>query len=196
MKILAFVDTHGSAAALKRIKELSEKEKPEIIVCAGDISIFGTNLDAHVQLLSSLKIPALFIHGNHESEDEMKASCSLFNNTHYIHKKLYEHGGFAFIGYGGGGFAQKDPRFNTFTDHIKDNLDKPIILVVHGPPFGTRVDFLSGSHHGNKSYRQFIDIYKPALVICGHFHENEGKMEKIGNSLIINPGPGRIIKIS
>jgi uncharacterized protein len=195
MKILAFVDTHGSVAAFKRIKELTEKAKPEIMVCAGDVSIFGQNLDMIMQRYSSLKIPLLVIHGNHESEDEMKASCSLFNNVHFIHKKTVEQDGFTFVGYGGGGFAQKDPRFNTFSDNIKHKLDKPIILVIHGPPFDTNLDNLSGSHHGSKSYRQFIDIHKPALVICGHLHENSGKIDRLGKTVLVNPGPGRIIEI-
>jgi len=36
----------------------------------------------------------------------------------------------------------------------------------------------------------------PVLVLCGHFHENFRKQDKIKNTLIINPGPdGTIINV-
>ena len=45
MKILAFVDLHGSLNALKRLSKQIKSKKPDIIVCAGDISIFENNLE-------------------------------------------------------------------------------------------------------------------------------------------------------
>jgi len=38
MKILAFVDVHGSAACLKEIEKKSKKV--DIILCAGDLTVF------------------------------------------------------------------------------------------------------------------------------------------------------------
>ena len=42
MKILAFTDMHESLIALNRVKKKSSKA--DVIVCCGDISIFGGGL--------------------------------------------------------------------------------------------------------------------------------------------------------
>jgi len=195
MKILAFVDTHGSLTAFKKLTKLVKKEKPELIICAGDITIFGANLDYFVHQIDRFHIPTLFVHGNHETETEMKYACSLFKYTKFIHKKLYEKNNYVFIGYGGGGFSLKDNSFEKFVKNKQDKLkDKIIILITHGPPYGTKVDNILGEYCGNKSYTKFIKKQKPKLVICGHLHENEGKQDKLGITKIMNPGPyGKII---
>ncbi len=65
---------------------------------------------------------------------------------------------------------------------------KKIIFVTHQPPYGTLVDRIHGEQAGNKSYTYAIKRLQPKLVICGHLHENAGKRDKIGNTVIINPG--------
>jgi hypothetical protein len=194
MQILAFVDTHGSFSAWKKVKALAKKEKPKLLVCAGDISVFGANLDYMVQEINKLNIPCLIIHGNHESEAEMRTACSLFKNTVFIHKKVHEFDKYAFIGYGGGGFSFRDKEFEKVIKNISTKTQ--IILVLHGPPYGTKLDDIVGSYSGNKSYRKYIEKQQPKLVLCGHIHENEGKIDHIKKSKIINPGPfGKIIRI-
>jgi len=197
MKIIAFVDPHGSLTAFEKLTKLIKKEKPELLICAGDITIFGGNIDYFVNKINRFHIPSFFIHGNHESEAEMKTSCSLFNYTHFIHKKIYEKNNKLFIGYGGGGFSLKDEDFEKFVKKKQNKLkNKTVILVLHGPPYGTKQDNIIGSHCGNKSYRKFIEKYQPKLVICGHIHENEGTTDYIKKSKIINPGPfGKVINI-
>ncbi len=46
---------------------------------------------------------------------------------------------------------------------------------------------LTGSPMGVSSYNRAIKKYKPALVVCGHMHENQGTC-KIGKTIVINPG--------
>ena len=45
MKILAFTDLHSSYDALKKLRNKIKKKKPDIIVCAGDISVFEQGLN-------------------------------------------------------------------------------------------------------------------------------------------------------
>ena len=40
---------------------------------------------------------------------------------------------------------------------------------------------------GVSSYNRVIKKYKPALLVCGHMHENQGKC-KINATLVVNPG--------
>jgi len=195
MKILAFVDLHGN---IKKLRDLKKKAKQaDIIVCAGDLSIFGTEQDTIMAELDSIGKKVLLIHGNHESEEETKALCAIFDNLKFIHKKVYTFKDYCFIGWGGGGFSLVDTAFEKFANKIKEKIKgKKVVLVTHAPPYNTKVDYIYKQHAGNKSIRKFIETTKPKIDICGHLHETANKKDKIKNTLVINPGPdGAIITI-
>ncbi len=200
MKLLAFVDVHTSVKALKRIKKKVKKEKPDLLLCAGDISIFEHGVDYILYSLNKLKKPILMIHGNHERDRFMRRVCKLFGNIIFVHKKHYKKDNLIVLGYGGGGFTLRDSEFKKtakkFKKIIKKNEDKKIILLVHGPPYGTDVDKIVGQHCGNKDITDFIKKNKVDYVICGHLHENFGKKDKIKKTIVMNPGPyGKIIRL-
>lgn len=198
MKILAFVDIHGSLKALNTIVKKTKKENPDLLVCAGDLSVFENGIYYFVHRLSRLKKPVLLIHGNHETEETIKQSCSLFENTEFIHKKIFRIGSYAFIGYGGGGFSREDKEFEKTAKKLikKTKKDDKVILVTHAPPYKTRLDKINGNYAGNKSIRHFIETNNILLAVSGHLHDNAGKQDKIGKTKIINPGPfGKIITI-
>ena len=68
-------------------------------------------------------------------------------------------------------------------------LGSRLILVTHYPPYGTGVDKAwNGTHIGSRSVRKLIEDIKPLAVLCGHVHESRG-IDKVGNTIIINPGP-------
>ncbi|MEM2929882.1 MAG: hypothetical protein QW797_03360 [Thermoproteota archaeon] len=50
-----------------------------------------------------------------------------------------------------------------------------------------------GEHIGSVEVRRFIEEESPALCLCGHVHERAGLSEKIGRTLVINPGPRGMI---
>lgn len=195
MKLLAFADMHGSVKALNNIISLTKNEKIDYIVCCGDISIFSHDLGKLLSKFDSLNIPIMLVHGNHETKSGLKQLCKKYKNINFVHKKTIIDGKHLFIGYGGGGFALTDKEFERFIKKISKTFKKnqKIIIITHGPPYGTKVDLVLDSHVGNKSYRVFILKYRPELFICGHLHENFGKMEKSGKTLVINPGPYGII---
>ena len=195
MKLLAFVDTHGSKKAMEQIKEKSKKV--DMTVCAGDVSIFGQNLKEHLRFFEGLKKPFVIIPGNHESMEEMDEGLSGFNNFIFLHGTVMEVEDYVFMGYGGGGFSKADKRFEHFVKMFRPRIKgKKVILVTHAPPYHTKLDHINGESAGNKSIREFIDKYSPMLAISGHLHENADKMEKIGKTVVINPGPyGKIIEV-
>ena len=80
---------------------------------------------------------------------------------------------------------------------VKPKLQgKKVILVTHAPPYQTRLDKIGDSFVGNRSIRNFIESNNPMLAISGHFHENSGKDDRIGKTVVINPGPfGKLIRI-
>lgn len=196
MKILAFVDIHGSMSAIKKLGEKSKSA--DILVGAGDLSIFENGLVKILNELNKFNKPVLVIHGNHETAAVLKKASSLFENIHFIHEKKFKFKEYVFIGYGGGGFALKDPDFEKFIRRNEREIkkEKEIILVTHAPPYGTKVDRINKGYHGNKSITDFIKKNRIRLLVCGHLHENEGRQDKIGDTLVVNPGPkGVILKV-
>ncbi len=201
MKLLIFTDTHGSSTALKRIEQKTKSENPDLLVCAGDISIFEHGIGSIFRRLNKLNRKIIIVHGNHEDAATYSKYSKILKNIIFIHKKHHIEGDILFFGYGGGGFAKNDREFEhlaktRFNDIMQKNKDKKIILLTHGPPYGTKADKLGKNYAGNKSFRNFIEKYKIDLHVCGHLHENFGKEDKIGKTKIMNPGPfGKIVEI-
>ncbi len=196
MKVLCFVDVHGSTSALKKVIE--KAKKADILICAGDLSIFQEGLEILLAKLSRTKKPVLVIPGNHEDERLLADMCAVFKNVLYMHERSYHFGKYVFFGYGGGGFSQRDERLERLAKRFKTHLKKTdkVILFTHAPPYGTKVDKIGRSYVGNESITKFAKLIKPKLLVCGHIHETAGKSDKIGPTKIINPGPeGKIINI-
>lgn len=195
MKILAFVDVHGSQKALR---ELEKKSKDvDLIVCAGDISQFELDLEKHLAKLNSFGKLVLIIHGNHEETDILKAACSKFDNIIFFHKKVEIINNVLFIGFGGGGFEKQSIDMARFFERHEIELKKAkkAIFITHAPPYKTKLDKINSSHNGNNTIRNMIIKYRPSYAICGHFHENWQKQDLLGSCKIINPGPSGAILI-
>ena len=87
MKLLAFVDMHGSLKALQKVK--IKAKQADIIVCAGDISIFENNLDMLLFELNKLNKIVLIITGNHEDRNDLKQLTKMFDNVIDIDEKSF-----------------------------------------------------------------------------------------------------------
>ncbi len=196
MEIFCFTDLHDDINLLKKIIRTLKRKKPEFILCAGDLSFFENELDLGLFLLHTSDLPVYIIHGNHEGVNVMKKMCKPYKNIHFIHRTIVDIGEYTIVGWGGGGFSEKDKSFEKWTKRISNRFRKrKLILLNHGPPYGTKLDKLD-VHVGNKSYSTFIKRFKPKLVVCGHLHENEKKKDKIKSTRIINPGPkGMFLRI-
>ncbi len=197
MKIYANADLHGDLDKLNNIKK-KKLSNVELAVFAGDMTIFGKDMDKIFSKLNKLKRLVLIVHGNHEDEKDMKRMAKRYKNIVNIHKKTFVYKDVLFLGHGGGGFSSTSEDFEKISERFEKSAakHKKVVFVIHQPPYKTECDKIHGERAGNKSYRKFIKKAKPDIVICGHLHENEGKKDKIGKSLIINPGwKGRIIRV-
>ncbi len=199
MKLLAFTDLHGSKKSTDLIIKKAKKENPDFLVCTGDISNWGKNVKDIISKFKDLEIPLLIISGNHEDGIALEEISKKFNFVICLDGGSYELEDYVFFGYGGGAFSKKDKDFERISKKFEKvlNKKKKFILLVHAPPYGTKLDDLPLlGHSGNNSIRKFIEKNNPSLVICGHLHENFNVIDKIKTSVVVNPGPdGKMIKI-
>lgn len=195
MKILAFVDLHGSLNTLKKISALAKKENVDYVVCAGDLTIFGDAQQLLVKKMDEIGKPVIMLHGNHEDETVLRKMCKKTKNVKFLHKDVHEAGDYVFMGYGGGGFAVTDKEFEQWSKEAMGKIPegKKILLVTHAPPYGTKLDPILDQSAGCKSIRKFIKLVQPKINICGHLHENAGKKDRIDKTKLINPGPWGVI---
>lgn len=198
MKFLTFVDLHFDKKLLKQLVERAKKSDIDFLVCAGDISWFGRGLADFLKSFSAIGKKMYLISGNHEEKKGMLAEAvKNFHNCINFDRHAVEIGEYIFLGYGGGGFVAEEEEFRKIARGWYGKYNgKKIILVTHGPPYGSHLDLMPAGHVGNRDYRHFIDRIKPKLVICGHLHELAGKVDRIGKTKVINPGPeGMIIEL-
>ena len=189
---------HGSLSVLKKLKQ--KAKNVDIILCAGDFTIFEQGIEHFLSAFNKLKKPVLMIHGNHEEEGLLRRACEEYKNIFFLHKNHFVQEDILFLGWGGGGFSQTDKEFEKHSKKLKKLMEKhkekAIVLITHAPPYKTKLDMIFKEHHGNKSIRTFIKENKIDLSFSGHLHENNNQQDKINKSTVINPGPyGRIINI-
>jgi Icc-related predicted phosphoesterase len=199
MKILFFVDTHGSNGSMRRLKEKSQDV--DLLVCAGDFTVFENDMTSILREFDEIGKPVLIIHGNHETSSGVMIECEQLKNLHFIHKTYFILNDLVFYGFGGGGFSVRDESFThdaeLFIREFKNLIDRDgkkyrLVLITHAPPYGTMLDDLGG-HVGNKSVAEFIRRHEPILAVSGHIHETSGADDKLNNTRMINPGPNGMI---
>jgi len=197
MKILAFVDLHGDSGFLKKIVKRAKQDDIDLVVCAGDFTVFESGAGYILKTLNSIGKPVLLIPGNHETPEMTKKAEKEFENIVDLHEKMWKKDDYLFLGYGTGGFARQDARFRKVAREWRRKVkDEKIIMMMHGPPYGTKLDEVMGEKAGNKDFTMSIKRLIPKLVICGHLHENAGKLDFIGKTQVINPGyEGMVIEI-
>ncbi|MHB1418780.1 MAG: metallophosphoesterase family protein [Bacillota bacterium] len=82
IKVLHVSDIHNNPAAYDFISQITANFHPDLIIDTGDISDYGTPLEALLfRRLKELPVPYIFIPGNHDSPDIIAAMHKLPNVT-------------------------------------------------------------------------------------------------------------------
>jgi Icc-related predicted phosphoesterase len=212
MKLLLLSDVGGKAPAIPR----EATEAVDLVLLAGDVTlgarhenVIRRNFEA-VAALFPPEMRVFYIPGNHDQPTVaspfpwMPANFTLLHDKHLA----LPVGGFPrpvlVIGFGGA----KLGLYNNFAFDEKDMLSGLMhlfdstaaerkeseaftILLVHDPPFNTRLDFTyMKTHVGSEAVRKVIEVYQPDLAVAGHIHESPG-VDTIGTTTCVNAGEAR-----
>jgi Icc-related predicted phosphoesterase len=205
VRILAFTDAHGKLEVFQDLKRLAESTPPEVFVCAGDLSFFGDGYDLFLRGLGALGQPVYFVPGNHETPSTVKSLEIQFPYLRNVAFQVVEAAGIRLAGLPASDAfwpgAQPDEVLCARGAAMGEAGDrkKPLVLLTHYPPSGTRVSgvsVLTLDSGGSRLVRRIVEALRPALVVCGHYHQDFGKEAHVGETRIVNPGPGgRILEV-
>jgi Icc-related predicted phosphoesterase len=194
MRIIAFTDIHG---AYSKVEETLRKEPADVVIIGGDLTNVGSAAEVRsaIQRFQTVNPNLVAVAGNMDLPQHDEVFVTMGISINGRGKAI---GDVGFFGVSGGPKSPLHTPYEITEEEIaaralagyKDVEHCRIkIFVPHPPPFGTRVDIVhSGIHVGSSAVRDFIEDYKPAVVICGHIHEARGK-DTIEQSIIVNCGP-------
>jgi uncharacterized protein len=193
VKVLIFSDIHGDTRALEKLVA----QPADIYIANGDLSTFGKDLDRCGEIMKPLGKKVWVLPGNHESHDDSRAFCErfgFFDFHHQVRALKSERGTTQWAGLG---YSNITP-FNTPGEYSEEEIGKalvpfenikPLYLVVHFPPLGTRLDeFAAGKHAGSPTLREWVDRVQPLYLFCGHIHECAGRSDRLGATQAFNVG--------
>ena len=195
MKFLLFSDLHCDVLAAERLVERAKGV--DVVIGAGDFGMFRKETDLVIQILRDIDLPAVLVPGNHESADELREACRGWSQAHVLQGESWQFGNVDFFGIGG---ATPPTPFGEWSyDFTEEQAGEMLaacpvgaVLISHSPPKGA-VDVSSeGKSLGSTAVRDAILHSQPAFVVCGHIHGSAGRTGMIGDSPVINAGPGGV----
>jgi Icc-related predicted phosphoesterase len=202
MKILAAADLHGDKSSISELAKKADKEKVDIVVLCGDLTMFEADLEGLIGPFRKGKRKVLLIPGNHESLATVDFLAKLYSpKTYNIHGYSMVFDNVGFFGCGGADLGLLKLDEDTISNTLKQAHEgvkkaKKKIMVTHIPPYKTTVDDVGFDNAGSISVREMIEKFQPDIALCGHIHETMGRKDKIGKTSIFNVGKnGTIIEV-
>ena len=200
MKILAAGDIHGDANLAEKLAKRAQKEKAELVILCGDLTLAETSTPNLIGPFVKRKKKVLIIPGNHETLATTDFLADLYGIKN-IHGYSVKYKDIGFFGCGGSNIGLTQLTDKEIFDLLKKGFDKikylkKKIMVTHTHPSKTKMEKLSVFVPGSKGVEKAVKKLKPDLLLCSHIHEAEGIEEKLGKTKIINVGrKGKIINI-
>lgn len=158
-------DVHATPKPVKEALNLFQQHGVDHIICAGDIAGYGVELDETIELLH--KHHCISIVGNHDEWLLEKEQNTTQNpSLNYL--------------------AQLPAAIEIIYEHKK-------IYLVHSSPFGSQLKGIRLlDEYGDKidseceDWKQHLEEFDFDVLIIGHTHQTYA--EKLGGTLVINPG--------
>lgn len=222
MKFLYVTDAHGTHSVYEKMFDLGRARDIDFLVFGGDITS-GVNPNGQKFFLEFYLVPRLREFRKHFKKpvfimmgnDDFSSNFRLLKRAgkekivRILHNRFYKMKGFEIAGYpfvNPTPFLLKDWEkaevdIEKDLDRLSKRIDpKKTIYVFHAPPYGTKLDMLLNKEHkGSQAIRKFIEKEQPLLCLHGHIHESPEvsgvTKQRIGKTVCVNPGSGRIISI-
>jgi hypothetical protein len=189
MKVLIFSDTHGDLRSLERIIA----QPADVYIANGDLSNFAKGLDRCGEILKPLGERLWVLPGNHETHQQTKTFCEKSGFIDF-HRQLRKIGNSNWAGLG---YSNVTP-FKTPGEYSEPEISTALAafdgvlqlhLVVHFPPFDTKLDeYAPGRHAGSPALRDWVLRENPVDLFCGHIHETAGMTDLLGVTKCFNVG--------
>lgn len=200
MKILAFTDPHGGVSAARSVACKALAERPDVVVCAGDLTFFGQCDPLFFDELASMGSEVYCIPGNHDTAEMMRELGEKYPFLVDVSFQAREVEGVIIAGVPGNDLAFWPGASKQDGDVLKLAIDlwgslnsaKPQVFLAHYPPSGTAIAGTSQptpDSGGSRVVRRIVETLKPALVVSGHYHQDFEKTTEIGDIQCVNPGP-------
>ncbi|KHQ52924.1 metallophosphoesterase family protein [Mameliella alba] len=191
MRVLAFSDLHLSRRHARALVEASGEA--DLVIGAGDFCHVREGLDEAMSLLEGVAAPMVVVPGNSETVEELRAAA--LPGTTVLHGEGVKVEGLQLFGLGGGIPVTPfgDWSFDLTEDEAAEMLDRCTgadLLITHSPPKGIADVTSRGVSVGSTAIRDAIARLQPALAVCGHVHDCWGQEGRIGDSRVVNLGPG------
>lgn len=189
INILAFSDIHCDHAACQAL--LAAAPEADLILGAGDFAQRRAGLVETMALLASFAEKAIYVAGNNESPEELRAATS----AEVLHGQITTRLGLKIYGVGG---ATPELNIKAFESYdIPEAEAAPLlatatgadIMICHSPPKGVADTMAGRGSMGSIEIRNTIAKVQPKLMFCGHIHDCWGERGKIGKTQVINLGP-------
>lgn len=187
MRIYAAADIHGRTDLIERIKKIVDKESPDLMVIAGDITQYLFPLKVLSQL-EEIGLPVFAVRGNSDLKGvetliKQRGKIILLNHLPLEYQEK------SFLGLNGTlplPFVSKVCLNEAKHFRKIETLVTPeTILVAHPPPRGICDKVGNRFSAGSFCLRRFIENHPPLMVVCGHIHEQAG-YRYLKNTLIVN----------
>jgi Icc-related predicted phosphoesterase len=178
IRVLAVADLHSNPTGFSLLKRVSRDFDVDFIIDTGDITDFGTPLEAsQLSTLRSINVPYLYIPGNHDTSTII-TELSAVPPVKVLDGRLVQEKGLTI--YGAGDPVAKTARVEPLNDKemkaraaaLKKDFaaltPEPDILAVHDPRLAA-------------SLMRIVPV-----IFTGHTHE--AAIEEKDGTVIINPG--------
>jgi Icc-related predicted phosphoesterase len=200
MKILTIGDLHGDLTQARKLADVAEKEKVDLVLFSGDFTISDIHTDGLMKVFKDKNLKLALIPGNHESPATADALAAKYGAIN-LHGYATYFGDLGIFGCGAanvGIFQLPEPDIFDLLKYgfnkIKDKKKK--LMVTHVHPENIMMSKFSDVDFGSTAVTKAIYEFKPDIAICSHLHEAESLEEQVGNTKVINVGKeGKIIEL-
>ena len=200
LRILAAGDIHGDTSLAERLAERAEKEKCDLVILCGDLTMMERSTDNIIGPFKKRNEKVLILPGNHETVATADFLAELYGVKN-IHGYSVKYGDVGIFGCGGANIGMFQLEEDEIYGLLKKGFDKirylnKKIMATHVHPSESKMEKFTKIFPGSSGVRKAISAFKPDILLCSHVHEAEGIEEKIGNTKVINVGKkGKIIEI-